>query len=79
MADTLPRLHQVFIDVFEDDRLVVDRGTTAADIPAWDSMMHITLLMATERAFGVRFRARDVVGLASVGELVDLIDRLRAS
>jgi acyl carrier protein len=74
MADTLTRLADVFRDVFEDDDLQVTRATTAAQVPGWDSVMHITLMMGVERAFGVRFRSGEVAGLKNVGELVDLVD-----
>lgn len=78
MADTLATLTDVFRDVFEDDAITLTRGTTAAEVPGWDSVMHVTLMMKTERAFGLRFRSGDVAGLKNVGELMDLVDRLKA-
>ncbi len=77
MSDTLPRLVDVFRRVFDDDTLQITPATTAGSVEAWDSVMHITLMMACEKAFGVRFRAGDVAGLKDVGELVGVIDRLR--
>lgn len=77
MNDTLPRLTEVLRSTFDDDTLVVTAATTAAEVPGWDSVMHITLLMACERAFSIRFRAGDVAGLKDIGELITLIDRLR--
>lgn len=74
MADTLTRLADVFRDVFEDDDLQITRATTAAQVPGWDSVMHITLMMGVERAFGMRFKSGEVAGLKNVGELVDLVD-----
>ncbi len=74
MADTLTRLTDVFRNVFEDDDLVISRATTAAQVPSWDSVMHITLMMGVERAFGLRFKSGEVAGLKNVGELCDLVD-----
>ena len=74
MSDTLSKLTEVFHEVFEDDTIVLDRTTTAAQVAAWDSVMHITLMMGVERAFGVRFRSGEVAGLKNVGELCDLVD-----
>jgi len=74
MSDTLNRLKQVFFDVFDDDEIDVSRGTTAADVDDWDSLMHVNLVLATEREFGVRFSSTEVARLVDVGELVDLID-----
>ena len=74
MSDTLARLTEVFHDVFDDDDIALTRDTTAADIEAWDSLMHVTLMLRVEAAFKVRFNAGDVTGLKNVGQLVDLID-----
>lgn len=79
MADTLSTLQDVFREVFEDDDIVITRATTAAQIPAWDSVMHVTLMMAAERAFKLRFKSGEVTGLKNVGELIDLIDRRRGA
>lgn len=74
MADsTLNRLQDVFRDVFEDDTLTVVRQTTAHDIPEWDSLMHVSLVVAVEQHFGVRFSSGDVARLQNVGELLDLV------
>ncbi len=77
MDDTFPRLVALFRRVFEDDALVISAATTAADLRAWDSVMHITLLMECEDAFGIEFPPGDVAGLKNVGALVAVIDRLR--
>lgn len=75
MAATLERLTAVFRDVFEEDDLQISRATSARDIPAWDSVMHVTLMISIERAFKLRFKSGEVAGLKNVGELADLIDR----
>jgi acyl carrier protein len=73
MSDVLSRLNQVFQDVFDDEELTIDRGTTAKDVEGWDSLMHVTLLVNVEKAFRVRFTSSEVASLKNVGELVDLI------
>lgn len=75
MAATIERLTAVFRDVFEEDDLQIGRATSARDIPAWDSVMHVTLMISIERAFKLRFKSGEVAGLKNVGELADLIDR----
>lgn len=68
------RLREVFYNVFDDDEIELSRETTAADVDAWDSLMHVNLVLATEREFSVRFSSTEVAQLLDVGELVDLID-----
>ena len=79
MADTLTRLTDVFRTVFEDDDLLITRSTTSGQVPGWDSVMHITLMMGVERAFGLRFKSGEVAGLKNVGELCDLVDTRRGA
>ncbi len=78
MPDHMARLNEVFQQVFDDDELVIDRSTTADDVEGWDSMMHVTLMINVERAFGVKFTSSEVAALKNVGELADLIDRKAA-
>ncbi len=55
----------VFQQVFDDDELVVGRSTTAKDVEGWDSLMHVTLLINVEKAFGVKFRSAEVASVKS--------------
>jgi acyl carrier protein len=75
MSAVLTSLNEVFQSVFDDDELVVTRATTAKDIEGWDSLMHVTLVVNVEKAFGIRFRSSEIAGLKSVGELVDLLEQ----
>ena len=74
---TLARVEEAIRSVFADDTITVARDTTAADVPGWDSLMHVTLLVCLERTFQVRFSSAQVASLANVGEIVSLIDTLR--
>lgn len=67
------RLNEVFRDVFDDEEIVVEDETTAADVDGWDSLMHITLIDAVEEEFDISFDMKTVVKLKNVGEMVDVI------
>ena len=73
----LEELQEVFRSTFEDDELVVSRGTTAKDVEGWDSLTHVTLLVSLEQRFAIRFKSSEVADLKNVGELLDLIERMR--
>jgi acyl carrier protein len=49
--------------------------TTAAQVPGWDSLNHVRILSAIEKAYGIRFRSLEVIRLKTVGDLQQLIDR----
>jgi acyl carrier protein len=67
------RLQKVFRIVFDDDALVLRDEMTAKDIEDWDSLRHISLLVAVEREFNIKFSLREVKKLVNVGELKKLI------
>ncbi len=76
--DIVSRLTPIFRDVFNDDALVVKESMTAADVPSWDSLSNINMIIAVEKAFSVKFSIKDVRNLKNVGELLDLIKRKAA-
>ncbi|MCE9556455.1 MAG: acyl carrier protein [Planctomycetes bacterium] len=73
MDSTLARLNEIFCDVFDDEEIVLTRETSARDIEAWDSLMHVTLMLNVEKAFGIRISSADIAALKNVGELEDLV------
>jgi acyl carrier protein len=77
-ADIVARLTPIFCDVFNDDTLVVTEGLNAADVATWDSLSNINMIVAVEKAFGVKFSIKDVRNLKNVGELLELIKRKAA-
>jgi acyl carrier protein len=76
--EIVSRLTPIFRDVFNDDALVVNETMTAADVPSWDSLSNINMIIAVEKAFRAKFSIKDVRNLKNVGELVELIKRKAA-
>ena len=70
------KLNGVFQDVFDDEDIVVNDATTAAEVDGWDSLMHITLISEVEDAFDIHFQMKDVTKMQNVGEMVDKIMEL---
>ena len=67
------RLIGIFRDVFDDESLVPNPAMTAKDVAEWDSLNHVRLMVAIEKAFSVHFPTAEVSGLPDVGHLVDVI------
>ena len=67
------RLEKVFRDVFDDNSITLSDSTTADDIDAWDSLEHISLISAVEKAFKMRFTMKEVSGMKNVGEMIDIV------
>lgn len=71
-TDVIQRLQGIFDTVFLDP-VTLTPTTTAKDVPEWDSLAHISLVVAVEKEFGVRFRVGEVETTQNVGEFADLI------
>jgi acyl carrier protein len=67
------RLTEIFRSVFDDPDLRLTSAMTAKDVPDWDSLSHITLIVAIEREFRIRLTTAEVAGLMNVGDLADRI------
>ena len=67
------RLNRVFHDVFDDDTIHITPRTTANDIEDWDSLEHITLISAVERAFKMKFKMSEISSMKNVGEMASII------
>lgn len=73
--DIQRELQAVFRTIFDDDSLTIGRETTARDIEGWDSLMHVNLVVAIEKRFGVSFALGELEDLKNVGDMLDLIAR----
>ena len=72
--EIIATLQSVFDGIFlEPVRLTPE--LSAADVDEWDSLVHISLTLAVESAFGVRFRVGEVEATKNIGEFADLIGR----
>ena len=70
----LDRIAEVLRDVFDDADLIVSAETTAADVDGWDSVVNVEVMVALERAFGVRFRTAELAGFENLGVLARTLE-----
>jgi acyl carrier protein len=69
----LERVGEIMADTFDLDDLKATRETTANDVEEWDSLSHVRLIVAIERAFKIKFSNAEIERLRNVGGLVDAI------
>ncbi len=69
----LTKLTELFRNIFDDEDIVITRASTAEDVDGWDSVNHITLVVAVEQAFGIKFKTAEIESLGNVGDLAALI------
>ncbi len=53
----------------------IHEQTTAADVPGWTSVAHLSLVLELEKAFKVAFENDEIV---SMGSVAAIMERLKA-
>ena len=77
-TEILHRMEEVFRDVLDNDEITLAETTTANDIEEWDSLTHVELVRAVEKAFGIRFTSAEILAWKNVGEMVASVARQKA-
>jgi acyl carrier protein len=73
MDDIYAEVEDIFRDIFDDDTIKASPELTASDVPEWDSLNHIRLVLAIQKRFRMKFSAAEIGNLANTGDLVALI------
>ncbi len=67
------QLNGIFIDVLDLDECELNDEISANDIEEWDSLSHIQLIVAIEKAFKIKFTSLEIMKWKNVGEMVSSI------
>jgi len=70
-AEIRSDLQEIFRRIFNSEDLVLSDSTTSAEIPGWDSLQQIKIILACEKKLNIRLRARDINALENMGEMID--------
>jgi acyl carrier protein len=69
-----PELKQVILGALSLDDWELKDTTVASEVPGWDSLSHVNVVLAVEKHFGVRFKGVEVIRMKSIGDLQRLVD-----
>lgn len=53
----------------------ITRESTAADVPGWTSVAHLSLILELEQQFGVQFANDEIASLGTVSTILDALAR----
>jgi acyl carrier protein len=70
----LEKITEIVREELDDNTIILTTSTEARDVPGWDSLAHVRIVVAIEEAFGVEFSTNLVTGLKNVGDLVRLVE-----
>ena len=71
--DIYKELQEIFVDIFDDENIVVTSELSASDVEDWDSLAQIRLVEAIESNFGFVFDMDELEKAKNVGDMVEII------
>jgi len=73
------KLKKVILSELELDDFPMEDNMTASEVPNWDSLNHINIILAIEKEFRVKFKGAEILKVKNIGELQGLVDSKMAS
>jgi acyl carrier protein len=67
-------LKKVLLDVLKLDNFEFKDETIVPEVPGWDSLNHVNVILAVEKYYNIRFKNMEVLRLKNVGDLQKLIN-----
>lgn len=71
--EIVAKVQEIFKDILEEEEIELKDNTTANDVDNWDSLTHILLVVAIEKAFNIKFTSKEILSWKNVGEMIDSI------
>ena len=75
MKVTIEDLLTIFREVLENDDIELTESTIAADVPEWDSLNHIYLVVAIEKQFEIKFTTHQIQSWQCVGDVLNELNK----
>ena len=73
MTDVLPDVQRVAAEVFNTDITAINAQSSPDTLEQWDSIQHLSFVMALEGCFNVEFSPEDMERIKSVGDAAHVV------
>lgn len=67
-------LKKTILETLKLDDFDINDETIAPEVPGWDSLSHVNVIIAVEKHFNIRFKNMEILRLKSIGDLQKLIN-----
>lgn len=72
--EILKKVNDIFVDVLDNEDITLTEESVADDIEEWDSLTHIQLVVAVEKAFKIKFSSAEILQWKNVGQMLSSIE-----
>jgi acyl carrier protein len=73
--DTKQNLKKVFAKIMQVAPELIDDNSSTANLPNWDSLRHMKLIITLEEEFGFNFDEEQIVSMTSFGVILKVIQQ----
>ena len=75
----LNRVREIVSDVLQVDGDAITPDSSPENVPSWDSVQHLNLVLALEDEYGLQFLPEEMDQMKTVGEIAQLVAAKRAA
>ena len=75
MENVFDQIGKIFRDVFERPNLNIKITDSPLTIDGWESLTHVMLITAIEEHFLIEFSFKDLAGIKTVADLVNIVEK----
>ena len=69
------RLEKVIREVFSIEEETIDENWTSDDIPDWDSLGHLNLIMEIEKVFDIKIEIEEMFEVEKLGDIIPILEK----
>jgi acyl carrier protein len=74
MSEILEKIVEICNDIYDNESEIITENTNFRSLNKWDSLTHINLVMALERAFKIKFDLQELTKLSSPEEIANILE-----
>jgi len=72
-GETLDEVRRIAADVFGTDVKLLGADTSPEQVETWDSVQHLTLVLALEAKYGIEFGPEEMERMKTLGDIANLV------
>lgn len=78
-ADTAGQIRELAADILGVDPGSLHDSSGPENVPQWDSVNHLNIVLAIEQAFDIQLDPEDIEQMQTIGAMVTVVNGKRAS
>ena len=70
---TMEKFTQIHRKILKKPELVLYDELTARDVDTWDSLAHLSLIIAIEQSYNIRLESEEIILIRNIGDMKTLL------